>query len=229
MRVLLIAFVTLIMGLSFEVQAADSARMISVSGHAEVEATPDRARVSAGVVSQAASASEAVDQNSAAMRGVFAALQAAGVAEADIKTSGFNVSPVFDQVEGRGQARRIVGYRATNTVTALVRTTATVGDTLDALIKGSANTLHGVNFFVAPDEAVQDRLRVAAVKDAQRKAAMMAEAAGARLGRVMTISEMGGGGGPAPARFRAEALASVPVSAGTSTLSMDLAVTFELR
>lgn len=229
MRVLLIAFVATMVGLSFEVQAAESTRMISVSGHAEVAATPDRARVSAGVVSQAATASEAVDQNNAAMGGVFAALRAAGVADADIQTSGFNVSPVFDQVKGPGQARQIVGYRATNTVTALVRDTATVGDTLDALIKGGANTLHGVSFFVAPDEAVQDRLRVAAVKDAQRKAAMMAEAAGARLGRVMTISEMGRGGGPAPARFRSEALASVPVAAGTSTLSMDLAVTFELR
>lgn len=229
MRVFLIAFVATMVGLSGEVQAAEPARMISVSGHAEVEATPDRARVSAGVVSQARSAGEAVDQNSVAMRGVFAALRAAGIAEADIQTSGFNVSPVFDQVEGRGQARRIVGYRATNTVTALVRDTAIVGDTLDALIKGGANSLNGVTFFVAPDEAVQDRLRIAAVKDAQRKAAMMAEAAGARLGRVMTISETGRGGGPAPARFRSEALASVPVAAGTSTLSMDLAVTFELR
>ena len=66
-------------------------------------------------------------------------------------------------------------------------------------------------------------------KDAQRKAAMMAEAAGARLGRVVSISEVGHGGGPMPTRFRSEALASVPVAAGTSTLSMDLAVVFELR
>jgi uncharacterized protein YggE len=49
------------------------------------------------------------------------------------------------------------------------------------------------------------------------------------LGRVISISETGRAGGPAPARFRSEALASVPVAAGTSTLSMDLAVTFELR
>ena len=228
MRVLLIAFVAVV-GLSVDAQAAESARLISVSGHAEVAATPDRARVSAGVVSQAATAGDAVDQNSAAMRGVFAALRAAGVADADIQTSGFNVSPVFDQVERRGQARRIVGYRAANTVTALVRDTSTVGDTLDAFIKGGANTLHGVNFFVAPDEAAQDQLRIAAVKDAECEAAMMAEAAGARLGRVMTISETGRGGGPSPARFRSEALASVPVAAGTSTLSMDVAVTFELR
>lgn len=229
MRTLLIALVVTIVALPIAAHAAELSRTISVSGHAEVAATPDRARVSAGVVSQAASAGEAVDQNSAAMRGVFAALEAAGVAQADMRTAGFNVTPVFEQVERTRQAPRIVGYRANNTVTALVRDIATVGATLDALIKGGANTLHGVSFFVAPDEAVQDRLRIAAVKDAARKAAMMAEAAGARLGRVMTIAETGRGGGPSPARFRSEALASVPVAAGTSTLSMDVAVTFELR
>jgi uncharacterized protein YggE len=229
MRILLVALVATLVGLPGVTSAAEPPRTISVSGHAEVQATPDRARVNAGVVSQAARASEAVDQNASAMRGVFAALQAAGVAEADIGTSGFNVSPVFEQVERSRQAPRIVAYRVTNTVTALVRDTATVGATLDALIKGGANTLNGVSFFVAPDEATQDRLRVAAVKDAARKAAMMAEAAGAQLGDVITISETGRGGGPSPARFRSEALASVPVAAGTSTLSMDVAVTFALR
>jgi uncharacterized protein YggE len=54
-------------------------------------------------------------------------------------------------------------------VTTLVRNTDTVGGTLDALIKGGANTLRGVSFFVAVNEEVQDRQRVGAVKDAQRK------------------------------------------------------------
>ena len=54
-------------------------------------------------------------------------------------------------------------------VTTLVWNTDTVGGTLDALIKGGADTLHGVLFFVAVNEEVQDRQRVGAVKDAQRK------------------------------------------------------------
>ncbi|NQV81248.1 MAG: SIMPL domain-containing protein [Alphaproteobacteria bacterium] len=210
-------------------QTAAPLRTIAVSGYAEVQATPDRAQVSAGVVTQGQTAAAAVEQNSTAMRGVFAALRAAGVAEADIRTAGFNVSPVFDEVKGPRQAPRIVAYQVGNTVTALVRDTATLGDTLDALVKGGANTLHGVSFFVARDEELQDRLRVEAVKDAQRKAAMMAEAAGATLGPVMTIAETGRGGAPVPmARLQASAM-SVPVAAGTETLATTVSVTFELR
>jgi uncharacterized protein YggE len=77
---------------------------------------------------------------------------------------------------------------------------------------------------------MQDKLRVDAVKDARRKAQQMAEAAGATLGPVMSISEVGRGGGPMPmARMQADAAMSVPVAAGTETLSTTVQVTFELR
>lgn len=205
-------------------------RTVSVSGYAEIQATPDRAHVSAGVVTQAATAAQAVQQNTQAMRGVFDALRAAGVAEADIRTSGFTVAPVFDEPKQPRTAPRIVGYQVGNTVAALVREPGKLGDILDALVKGGANSLNGVSFSVARNDELQDRLRVDAVKDARRKAQQMAEAAGATLGPVLSISEIGRGGGPVPmARMQAEAAMAVPVSAGTETLATSVQVTFELR
>ena len=210
--------------------APERQRSVNVSGYAEVQATPDRAHVSAGVVTQGATATAAVQQNTQSMRGVFDALKSAGVAEADIRTSGFNVSPVFDEPKQPRTAPRIVAYQVGNTVTALVRDPARLGDILDALIKGGANNLNGVFFSVARNEEMQDKLRVDAVKDARRKAQQMAEAAGATLGPVMSISEVGRGGGPVPmARMQADAAMSVPVAAGTETLSTTVQVTFELR
>lgn len=211
-------------------RSADTVRQVTVTGQAQLSATPDRAQVSAGVVTQAPTAAAAVSENSTAMQGVFAALKRVGIAEADVRTAGFNVSPVFDDVRAPRQAPRIVAYQVANTVTALVRDPDRLGDTLDALIAGGANNLHGVSFFVARDEELQDTLRVEAVKDARRKAAMMAEAAGATLGPVLTIVENGRGGGPVPlARMQAESVRSVPVAAGTETLTMAVTVTFELH
>ena len=210
--------------------AAHGVRQVTVTGQAQLTATPDRAQVSAGVVTQAPTAAAAVSQNSAAMQGVFDALKRACIAEADVRTAGFSVSPVFDDVRAPRQAPRIVAYQVSNTVTALVRDTGKLGATLDALIAGGANSLHGVSFFVARDEDLQDMLRIDAVKDARRKAAMMAEAAGATLGPVLTITENGRGGGPVPlARMQAEAMRSVPVAAGTETLTMAVTVSFALQ
>lgn len=210
----------------------ETLRTISVSGYAEIQATPDRAHVSAGVTTQTATAAQAVQQNTAAMRGLFDALRAAGVAEADIRTSGFHVSPVFDEPKQPRTAPRIVAYQVGNTVHVLVREPGKLGEILDALIKGGANTLHGVYFSVARNEELQDRLRVDAVKDARRKAQQMAEAAGATLGPVTAIMEAGRGGMPPPMpRLHAEAaaMAPVPVAAGTETLAASVQVTFELR
>ena len=82
-------------------------------GHAEVRATRDRAWVSPWAVNQGPTASDVVDKNVAAMPGVFVA----GITDADIGATGFNVSPVFDDVNRSRQAPRIVAYCVSNTVT----------------------------------------------------------------------------------------------------------------
>lgn len=235
MRVPIFGLVLVLVAHPLASQAQTSApmerpRTVSVSGYAETPVTPDRAHVSAGVVTQAATAAQAVQQNSQAMRGVFEALKVAGVAEADIRTAGFNLSPVFDEPRQPRTAPRIVAYQAGNTVAVLVRETDKVGDILDALVRSGANSLHGVTFSAAHNEELQDRLRVDAVKDARRKAQQMADAAGATLGPVLAISETGRGGGPVPmARMQAEAAMAVPLSAGTETLTASVQVTFELK
>ena len=132
--------------LSVATQVAESTRTISVRGHAEAQAAPDRPWGSAGVVSQGPTASDVLDKNSAAMPGVFAALRTAGITDADIGTTDFNVLPGFNDVNRWRQAPRIVAYRVSNTAKTLVQNTGAVGATLDALIMGGANTLHGVLF-----------------------------------------------------------------------------------
>jgi uncharacterized protein YggE len=164
------------------------------------------------------------------MLGVFVALRTAGITDADIGTTGFNVSPVFDvrAPVTTGAAHRCVPREQ-------------YGDDVGAEYGRSWRDVGCVN--KGRSEHIAWRLissltrmkqcRAGCVlersKDAQRKAATMAEAPSARLSRVVSISEIGHGGGPTPAGFRTEALASMPVSAWTSTLSMDLAVVFELR
>ncbi len=86
--------------------APERQRTVNVSGYAETQATPDLAHISAGVVTQGATAAVVTQQNTQSMRGVFDALRAAGVAEADIRTSRFNVSPTLMSRSSRG-ARRV--------------------------------------------------------------------------------------------------------------------------
>ena len=54
-------------------------RIISLSGHGEVRATPDIAYVTSGVVTQGATAAEALAANTKAMTDLFAALKDSGI------------------------------------------------------------------------------------------------------------------------------------------------------
>src|SRR4051794_40641403 len=59
---------------------------VKVTGHGEVDATPDIARIDVGVEARAKTASAAMDENGEAMRRVVAALEQAGIAHEDLKT-----------------------------------------------------------------------------------------------------------------------------------------------
>ncbi len=73
---------------------------------------------------------------------------------------------------------------------------------LDQAVGAGSNQIDRLNFTVADPQKLQDEARKTAVKDAKRKAALMAGAADAKLGNVITIKD---GGGPRPIPCRAAA------------------------
>src|SRR5205823_11607393 len=66
---------------------------ITVTGSGEATARPDMASVQVGVVTEGASASEALKKNSEAMAGLMQSLAGQGIAEKDIHTTNVSVSP----------------------------------------------------------------------------------------------------------------------------------------
>src|SRR5215469_9503647 len=70
-------------------------RTLTVSGEGETKATPDQARLSAGVVTQAHRAADALAANTRAMNEVFATLKRMGIPDKSIQTSDFSVEPQY--------------------------------------------------------------------------------------------------------------------------------------
>lgn len=207
-------------------------RSVTVTGQGEVKARPDMATISAGVVSEAATAREALDANTAAMGKMIAALKGDGFEAKDIRTSSFSVSPVYTQPKERNERPRIDGYRVTNSLTVTVRDLGRLGATLDRVVSLGANQGGNIHFAFADPGALETQARKAAMADAKTRAELYATAAGARLGKVMTITETG----HAPPRpYAARALAAeaaaapVPVEPGEQAVSASVSVTWELE
>lgn len=203
-------------------------RTITVAGTGTVPAEPDIALVSTGVQTTADSARAALTQNSAAMRKVIDGLKAAGIEAKDIQTVYFGISPRYTSPKD-GQAARVAGYNVVNNVRITVRDVARVGEILDAVVTLGANQAGGIAFDVSKAETLKDEARKQAIGNALRRAKLLAEAAGAKVGPLITISEdavMSPSPRPMATRMAAE---PVPVEAGTKMLEVRVQVTWALE
>jgi uncharacterized protein YggE len=206
-------------------------RLISLTGHGEVRMAPDTAIVTTGVLSQGATAAEALAANTTSMNALFAALKEAGIADKDVQTSNFAVMPRYNFQDGK--APELVGYDVSNTVTVIVRKVGDLGPLLDKVVQAGSNQINGIGFDVSQPEAALDQARKLATEDATRKAKVYAEAMGISLGPVMSITEGVSYQPPMPmARGKVmmdAAAAPVPVAAGEQSLSVDVNITWEIK
>jgi uncharacterized protein len=207
-------------------------RRLVVSGSGEASARPDMAVISAGVVAQADTASAALADNTRAMNAVLEQLRASGLADDDVQTSQFSVSPLYEQRRPDPQTTqppRIVGYQVSNQVTARVRDLDRLGEVLDALVSAGANSIDGPAFDIADPKPLLEQARDAAVADALAKARRYAAAAGVELGEILSIEEQGGAYPPPRPMMRAEAMASaVPIAPGQTELSASVTMVFAI-
>ncbi len=204
-------------------------RTVSVSASGSVNAAPDVAGISTGVATEGATAREALDANTKAMRGLIDGLKALGLEARDIRTTNVSVEPRHQHFKD-GRPPTVVGYRVVNQLRIVQRDIARLGETLDRSITLGANQLGGISFEVSNAEKLKDEARKLAMENALRRAQLYASAAGAQVDRVLTISEsIAGIPGPRPLQARMAMAEAVPVEPGEQALSVTVHVTWALK
>lgn len=234
-RITAVAAAALAIGLAAPATAQQEGRgpHIAVTGEGQVTTKPDMALVQIGVTQRAKEASKAMDAAAKALDRVLQRLHGAGIARADIQTGSLRLFPVYDQgdraPQTQGEGPRIVAYEAGSTLDVRVRDLEALGGILDEAVGEGANELGGISFDVADRAPLQDRARHAAVKDAMHRAKLYAQAAGLGLGRVVSITEQGGGGGPRPmAEASFAANRKMPVATGEIEIDQQVRMVFAL-
>jgi uncharacterized protein YggE len=195
---------------------------ITVSGTGSTTLVPDRAQFSFGTVSQAKTASAALAASSQAVTRIIDALKKAGVAKADIQTSEVSLSP-----RSNNTGDEIIGYTASNSVTATVRNLADAGDVIDAAVGAGANQVSGPNLLASDSDAAYRNALKAAFADARAKAESLANASGVTLGHITAIAE--GGATPISVPMADTAPGSkTPIEPGTQKIEATVSVTFAI-
>jgi uncharacterized protein YggE len=171
------------------------------------------------------------------MSKVLGAMKVAGIEDRDLQTSGVNIQPTYNYPNDKNglKAPKIIGYNVTNGLTVRVRDLNKVGDLLDKSIDLGVNQSGGLRFVNDdPSKALMDA-RKKAMENAMEKAKILTETAGAKVGRVLEITEYVNNGRPMPmARTKMIAMAaepasdSVPLSAGENSYNVNVTVKFEI-
>lgn len=222
-------FVALLAATPALAQSAEP-RTIAMSGHGEMRAAPDQAQINTGVTTSAPTAAAALADNTTRMQGLFAALAKAGIAQKNIQTVNFSVSPQYTN-GGPNQPARVTGYQVTNQLAVRLDDVARVGATLDALVTAGSNDMNGISFSIKDTAPLLEKARGQAVADARARAETYAKAAGVTLGPVLSISE-GGRDEPRPSfknMVTVSAARAVPVAAGEENVSADVSLVWEIR
>lgn len=198
---------------------------LTVTGEGATVIAPDLATLQVGITTNGATAAEALAANSTSLEAVLQRLQDAGIESRDLQTSNLSVTPNWSGYDSASSGPQITGYTAMNIVTVKVRKLDGLGAVLDAAVQDGANTLNGLTFGLQDPRPAMDAARQAAVADARAKAALYAEAAGLKLGRIDEIAETSGYGvGPAP-MFKDVAMSAAPVPVESGQLSMEATIT----
>ena len=215
--------------------AADSAeavRTITVTGEGRAAAAPDMASINIGVRTEAPNAAAALRQNSADMTATIKKLKELGVADKDIQTSGLSINPRYDYEKNRSNPE-VIGFTASNNVTVRLRDLSKAGSVIDQAVQSGANSLNGISFSFSDPEPLYEEARRDAVADAKGKAELLTDAAGVRLGKLLTIQE-GYAQAPQPKMYSArmemaDAAANVPMEAGESEVNVTVSLIYAIE
>jgi uncharacterized protein len=160
---------------------------IIVTGNATIDVTPDIARVIVNVQSTANTAAAAESQDASASDSVRSRVSSAGIAATDIKTLSVQVWPQYDYRNGQSI---LTGFMASQTLQFTVHDLRRIGAVIDAAVAGGATSVQGITYDVTDRSAASAQALARAVKDAQTKARAMTDAAGLRLGSVVSMTDI---------------------------------------
>lgn len=169
--------------------AQAASRYITVNADGTVKVTPDAVRINGTVSIIGANSKDALSTASSAMSKVRTALTSNGVATKDLSTQTLTVYPEYNYTQDKGSV--LIGYRASQSFTAIVRNAKSAGAVVDAAVAagGDALQVNGVTPFVSDASGAAADARAEAVKKAKAKATSYAKLLGIKLGKVNYLTE----------------------------------------
>jgi uncharacterized protein YggE len=199
--------------------------VISVRGEATLEVEPEIAVVWVVVMARDADRHKAVELLAGRSGRVGDMIKGFGEAVEKLESQPVHVQPVFKDGKVR---EKVSGYLARAGFTVTVRDFTVLGDLVAGLADADMVTVTGPDWGLRPGSPVYRAARLAAAKDATRRAGEYAEAFGGRISGLVEAADSGMMGDTGhPTRFMASSRALSATAAQGATPEFDFEPTMQ--
>lgn len=197
---------------------------LKVFGQGIVNVKPDMTEVVIGVITENAQLELAQKENARITQQVLYNIKSMGVASKDIQTQNYSINTKYDYIDGKQIFR---GYTVTNNLRVLIRDINTVGEVIDAAVKGGANAVNNISFIVSDTSRYYNEALRLAINDAQNKAMAMASKLKVNINMVpiQIVEQRGSTITPLTTSFKATA-AATPIEAGENKIVANIEAIF---
>jgi hypothetical protein len=232
-RIILSIFLLALITAGFSPPPAQAAETISpptivVTADGKVMATPDLARLTLEVETQAGTAAAAGQENAKRTKALLAAVKPVLAPEDKLRTLGYRLLPVHAG-ENKASPPEIKGYRAVNRLEVKVMDVARVGTVIDTAVKNGATRVNGPYWSHSRLDELQRQAAVNALERARHMADALAQAAGLKikgLDKIATGIRMIAPRGAGETDLMARAAAPTPIEVGEEEISANVQAIF---
>lgn len=173
------------------------ARTITVSASGKSTVKPDIANLSFSVVSEGKETTKIAEENNTKINKGIDLLKENGIDEKDIRTSEYNLYPVYSQPTPTPLSSisitpfipKIYGYTLTQTIEVKIRDFSKISPIIDKLPAIGINKIGNVYFSIDDQEKYLSEAREDAYEKIQKKAKDIVSKSNLKLGKITNISE----------------------------------------
>ncbi|MGG5578562.1 SIMPL domain-containing protein [Myroides sp. C15-4] len=226
----LLASACLALGVAAHAQTAGTTvPQIQVQGIGKVKAVPDQAVIRLGIENKGKSAEEVKSTNDAIVASVLKYLKDAKVPEKNIQTQRLSFYSYKDYTDKKEY------FQASQTITLTLEDLSKYEVLIAGVMSKGVNRIDGVEYKSSQLASYQTEARKLAVQEAKKKAADYAEALGQTVGKVLVVTD---GGGGSPPVFRpmyamksagADESADQTLAVGEIEVNTAVSISFELK
>ncbi|MFJ7978193.1 SIMPL domain-containing protein [Peribacillus sp. NPDC096379] len=167
---------------------------LTVIGEATIQAPPDQALITLGVITENKDPILAQQQNATAMAKVLTGLADLGIPDDQIKTKEYRMDPQYDYLDGKEIFKN---YKVHHMIEIRTKNIDRVGNIVDTSIKNGSNSVSNIRFSLSQHDMYYNQALALALQNAKQKALALAKAADVTLQQIPeTIEEIPAGSTP---------------------------------